>query len=159
MMTFFKSSLNLTLITLLTCAGLAIPALAATDNDNSIRAADFEGNLNSGQGFRLIKGDVTATDDLEDFRKILLTGRTNLRLIGEGVAPNGGRTDLLLVRDFNNNGVIDRNQGEVIGQSLGSFSHQITRQNLAAGDYFVIIRSKQFNADKVQYQVSADARV
>lgn len=40
MMTFFKSSLNLTLLTLLTCAGLAIPALAATDNDNSIRAAD-----------------------------------------------------------------------------------------------------------------------
>lgn len=158
-MTFCKSSLNLILLTVLTCGGLATPVLATPDNDNSIRAADFEGNLNSGQGFRLIKGDVTATDDFEDFRKILLTGRTNLRLNLEGVAPNGGRTDLLLVRDSNNNGVIDRNEGEVIGQSRNQFSHQITRQNLTAGDYFVIVRSRQFNADKVQYQVSADARI
>lgn len=156
-MNFFKSSLNLALLGLLTCTGLTAPALAAPDNDNSIRAADFEGPLNSGQGFRTIKGDVTATDDLEDFRTILLTGNTNLRLNLEGVAPNGGRTDLLLIRDGNNNGAIDR--GEIIGQSRNQFAHQITRQNLAAGDYIVIIRSRQFNADKVQYQVTADARI
>ncbi|MBN4006882.1 hypothetical protein [Nostoc sp. LPT] len=157
-MNCFKSSLKLTLLTLLTC-GLVSPAFATPDNDNSIFAADFEGNLNSGQGFLQIKGDVTTTDDLEDFRKVLLTGRSNLRLKLEGVAPNGGRTDLLLVRDSNNNGQIDRNQGEVIGQSRDSFSHQITRQYLTAGDYFVIIRSRQFSSNKVQYQVSADARV
>jgi hypothetical protein len=156
-MTFCKSSLNFILLSLLTCSGLATPVLATPDNDNSIPAADFEGNLNSGQGFRTIKGDVTATDDPEDFRKILLTGRTNLRLIGEGVAPNGGRTDLLLVRDFNNNGVIE--QGDIIGQSRNSFSHQITRKNLAAGEYYVIIRSRQLSANKVQYRVTADARI
>jgi hypothetical protein len=74
-MNFFKSSLNLTLLSLLTCTGLAAPVLATPDNDNSIRAADFEGNLNS-LGVRTIKGDVTATDDLKDFRKFLLTGRS-----------------------------------------------------------------------------------
>ncbi len=77
-MTVFKSSLKLTLISLLTCSGLAMPALATPDNDNSIRAADFEGNVNNG-GLRKIKGDVTATDDLQDFRHFLLTSRSNLR--------------------------------------------------------------------------------
>ncbi len=88
-MNFFKPCLNLTLLSLLNWTGLAAPVHAI----HSIRAADFEGNLNSGQGFRMIKGDVTASDDFEDFRKILLTDRTNLRLNIEGVAPNGGRTD------------------------------------------------------------------
>lgn len=158
LMNCVKSSLKLMFLGLLAC-GLAAPALATPDNDNSIRAADFEGNLDSGRGFRIIKGDVTATDDQEDFRKILLTGNSNLRLILEGVAPNGGRTDLLLVRDKNNNGVIDRNLGEVIGESRNSFFHQITRNNLPFGNYFVIIRSRQFSSNKVQYQVSVDARV
>lgn len=53
-MNCFKLSLKLTLLSLLTCV-LAAPAFAISDNDNSIRAADFEGNLNSGQGFRQIK--------------------------------------------------------------------------------------------------------
>ncbi len=155
-MEFIKTSLKISLLSLLTF-GLTTPAFAIPDNDNGIRAADFAGNLNSGQGFIKITGNVTATDDLEDFKQVLLTGRSNLRLIGEGVAPNGGRTDLLLVRDLNNNGRID--QGETIGRSLGSFSHQITRQNLAPGPYYIIIRSKQFNSNKVEYQVSVDARV
>jgi hypothetical protein len=44
-MTFFKSSLNLALLSLLTCAGLAAPALATADSDNSIRNAQFEGTV------------------------------------------------------------------------------------------------------------------
>ena len=88
-MNFFKPYLNLTLFSLLNWTGLAAPVHAT----HSIRATYFEGNLNSGQGFRTIKGDVTATNDLEDFRKILLTGRTNLPLNIEGIAPNGERID------------------------------------------------------------------
>jgi hypothetical protein len=153
-MTVFKSSFKLTLISLLTCSGLAMPALATPDNDNSIRAADFEGNVNNG-GLRKIKGDVTATDDLQDFRQFLLTGRSNLRVIGEGIAPDGGRTDLLLIRDFNNNGVID--PGDTIAKSSGSFSHSFTRKNLDPGNYFILVRSAQFNANKVKYQVTVDA--
>jgi hypothetical protein len=41
-MNVFNSSLNLTLLSLLTCTGLAAPVLATTDFDNSIRDADGE---------------------------------------------------------------------------------------------------------------------
>jgi hypothetical protein len=146
-MNFFKSSLNLTLIGLLTCAGLAAPALATPDNDNSVSAADFEGNLNNG-GVRTIKGDVTATDDLKDFRKFLLTGSSNLRITGEGVAPNGGRTNLSLLNS----------SGQVIAKSSGSFLHSFTRKNLAAGNYIIVVESAKLNADKIKYQVTVDAR-
>jgi hypothetical protein len=146
-MNFFKSSLNLTLLSLLTCTGLAAPALATPDNDNSIRAADFEGNLNNG-GVRTIKGDVTATDDLKDFRTFLLTGRSNLHITGEGVAPNGGRTNLSLLSE----------SGQVIAKSSGSFSHSFTRKNLAPGNYIIVVESAQFNANKIKYQVTVDAR-
>jgi hypothetical protein len=142
-MTFFKSSLNLALLSLLTCTGLAAPALATADFDNSVRDADDEGNLNS-PGVRTIKGDVTATDDLQDFRQVTLTGRANLRITGNSV----GRTDLLLL-----NG-----SGQVIAKSSGSFSHSFTRNNLEAGKYIVLVRSAQLNANNVKYQVNLDAR-
>lgn len=146
-MNFLKSSLKVTLLSLLTCGGLATSVLATPDNDNSLRAADFEGNLNNG-AVRKIKGDVTATDDLADFRQFLLTGRSNLRITGEGVAPNGGRTNLLLLRE----------SGQVIAKSSGSFSHSFTRNNLDPGNYIIVVESAQFNANKVKYQVTLDAR-
>jgi hypothetical protein len=146
-MNFFNSSLNITLLSLLTCTGLAAPVLATTDFDNSIRDADFEGNLNSG-AVRKINGDVTATDDLKDFRKFLLTGRSNLRVTGEGVAPNGGRTNLSLLTE----------SGQVIAKSSGSFSHSFTRNNLAPGNYIILVENAQFNANKVKYQVTVDGR-
>ncbi|AKG24084.1 hypothetical protein IJ00_24685 [Calothrix sp. 336/3] len=152
----YSSRLSLALLTVLTCA-IASPAFAIRDFDNSVSAADFVGNLNSGTGFRTIQGDVTATDDLEDFKQILLTGRSNLRLNLEGVAPDGGRTDLTLVQDKNRNGRLD--SGEIIAKSRNSFSHQITRQNLTAGNYIIIIASRQLNSSKVRYKVTVDARV
>ncbi|WP_310414824.1 hypothetical protein [Chamaesiphon sp. OTE_8_metabat_110] len=142
-MNFFKSCLNLTLISLLTCTGLATPVLATPDFDNSVRDADDEGNLNS-PGARTIKGDVTATDDLQDFRQFTLTGRANLRITGN----SAGRTDLLLLRG----------SGQVIAKSSGSFSHSFTRNNLEAGKYIILVRSAQFNANSVTYQVNLDAR-
>ena len=146
-MNFFKSCLNLTLLSLLTCTGLAAPALATPDFDNSVRDADFEGNVNNG-GSRKIKGDVTATNDLKDFRKFLLTGRANLHITGEGVAPNGGRTNLSLLNE----------SGQVLANSSGSFSHSFTRKNLAPGNYIIVVESAQFNANQVKYQVTVDAR-
>jgi hypothetical protein len=142
-MNFFKSCLNLTLLSLLICTGLAAPALATTDSDNSIRDADFEGNVDNG-GSRKIKGDVTATDDLKDFRTFLLTGSSNLRITGDSV----GRTDLSLLSE----------SGQVIAKSSGSFSHSFTRKNLKAGNYIIRVESAQFNANKVNYQVTVDAR-
>jgi hypothetical protein len=142
-MKFFKSCLNLTLLSLLTCTGLAAPVLATTDFDNSVRDADDEGNLNS-PGVRTINGDVTATDDLQDFRQVTLTGRANLRITGS----SAGRTDLLLLSK----------SGQVIAKSSGSFSHSFTRNNLEAGKYIVLVRSAQFNANSVKYQVNLNAR-
>lgn len=78
-MNFFKPCLNFTLLSLLNWTGLAAPVHATPDNDSIIRAADFAGNLNSGEGFWTMRGAATATDDFEDFRKILLTDRSNLR--------------------------------------------------------------------------------
>lgn len=154
-MTFFKSSLNLALLSLLTCTGLAAPALATADSDNSIRNAQFEGNVDRFGQSRQINGDVTATNDLEDFRKFLLTGKATLHISGKSnIAPNGGRTDLLLVRDFNNNGVLD--SGELIAKSSGSFQHSFTRKDLLAGNYIVILRNRELNSNKVQYQVTVD---
>jgi hypothetical protein len=146
-MNFFKSSLNLTLLSLLTCLGLSAPALATPDSDNSVRDAEFEGNVNNGAS-RKIKGDVTTTDDLKDFRQFTLTARSNLRITGEGVAPNGGRTNLSLLN----------NSGQVIAKSSGSFSHSFTRNNLASGNYIIVVESAQFNANKNKYQVTVDAR-
>jgi hypothetical protein len=142
-MNFFKSCLNLTLLSLLTCTGLAAPVLATSDFDNSVRDADDEGNLNN-PGVRTIKGDVTATDDLQDFRQFTLTGRSNLRITGN----SAGRTDLLLLRG----------SGQIIAKSSGSFSHSFTRNNLDAGTYIILVRSAQFNANSVKYQVNLDAR-
>jgi hypothetical protein len=149
-MNFFKSSLTLTLIGLLTCAGLATPALATPDFDNSLSAADFEGNLNIG-GVRTIKGDVTTTNDVQDFRQFDLTANSTVRFSG---TSSGGATDLLLIRDFNNNGVLD--PGEVIVKSSGSFSHSFTK-NLASGKYVVVIRSRKFSADIVPFNVTVKA--
>jgi hypothetical protein len=146
-MNFFKSCLNLTLLGLLTCTGLAAPALATTDSDNSRDTAGEEGNLNNG-GVLKIKGDVTATDDLKDFRKFQLNDPSNLRITGQGVAPNGGRTNLSLLNA----------SGQVIAKSSGSFSHSFTRKNLAKGTYFIVVESAQFNADKIQYLVTVNAR-
>ena len=53
-MNFFKSCLNLTLLSLLTCTGLAAPVLATPDNDNSLSAANLEGNIDNG-GSRTLK--------------------------------------------------------------------------------------------------------
>ncbi|PSB57819.1 hypothetical protein [Chamaesiphon polymorphus] len=153
-MTFFKYSLNLALLSLLTCAGLAAPALATADSDNSIRNAQFEGTVDRFGRSRQIKGDVTSTDDLADFRQFLLTGKASLRITGEGIAPNGGRTDLKLVRDFNNNGKVD--SGEVIVRSSGSFSYSLATKNLLPGNYIVIIESRNLNANKIKYQVTID---
>jgi hypothetical protein len=146
-MNFFKSSLNITLLSLLTCTGLAAPVLATPDNDNSRDTAGEEGDLNNG-GVRKIEGDVTATDDLKDFRKFQLNGLSNLRITGQGVAPNGGRTNLSLLNA----------SGQVIAKSSGSFSHSFTRKNLAKGNYTIVVESAQFNANKIKYQVTVDAR-
>jgi hypothetical protein len=155
-MSFIQSSLKIISLSLLACS-LATSVYATPDNDNSIRAADFKGNLDSGRGLLKITGDVTATDDFADFKQVLLTGNSNLRVTGEAIAPNGGRTDLLLVRDGNDNGRID--PGETISKSLNSFSHSFTRKNLPFGNYIVIIRSAQLSNAKVQYSVTLDARV
>jgi hypothetical protein len=149
-MNFFKSCLNLTLIGLLTCAGLATPVLATPDFDNSLSAADDEGNVDNGQS-RTIKGDVTTTDDAQDFRQFTLVRNSTVRFSG---TSNGGATDLLLVRDFNNNRVLD--PGEIIAKSSGSFSHSFTR-NLASGKYVVVIRSRKFSADIVPFNVTVKA--
>jgi hypothetical protein len=146
-MNFFKSCLNLTLLSLLTCIGLSAPALATPDSDNSVRDAESEGNLNNG-AVRKIKGDVTATDDLKDFQQFTLAGSSNLRITGEGVAPNGGRTNLSLLNS----------SGQVIAKSSGSFLHSFTRKNLAAGNYIIVVESAKLNADKIKYQVTVDAR-
>jgi hypothetical protein len=153
-MNFVKSSLNLTLLSLLTCTGLAAPALAIPDNDNSIGSAQIEKTVNPFGPSLKIKGDVTATDDPSDFRQFLLTGKASLRITGEGIAPNGGRTDLKLVRDFNNNGKVD--PGEVIVRSSGSFSHSLATDKLLPGNYIVIVESRKFNSDKIKYQVTID---
>jgi hypothetical protein len=141
-MNFFKSCLNLTLLSLLTCTGLTAPALATPDSDNSVRDADDEGNLNRG-GSRTIKGDVTATDDLQDFRQFTLTGSSNLRITGN----SAGRTNLSLLSE----------SGQVIAKSSGSFSHSFTRNNLNAGKYIIRVESAQFNANKVNYQATVNA--
>ena len=141
-MNFFKSCLNLTLLSLLTCTGLTAPAFATTDFDNSVRDADDEGNLNRGES-RTIKGDVTATDDLQDFRQFTLTGSSNLRITGN----SAGRTNLSLLSE----------SGQVIAKSSGSFSHSFTRNNLKAGKYIIRVESAQFNANKVNYQATVNA--
>ncbi|OKH53962.1 hypothetical protein NIES2101_09495 [Calothrix sp. HK-06] len=138
------------------CLGLTSPAFATSDSDNNIQNAISIGNLNSGQVLTLT-GDVTTTDDLEDFRKFELKGTSNVRLNEEKIAPNGGRTDLVWIRDANNNQRIDA--GETIGNSRDSFSHQITRKNLPAGTYYIIVRNRQLNSNKVQYQVTVNAKV
>ena len=150
-MNFFKSCLNLTLLSLLTCTGLAAPVLATPDNDNSLSAANLEGNIDNG-GSRTIKGDVTTTNDAQDFRQFTLIRNSTVHFSG---TSNGGATDLLLVRDFNNNGVLD--PGEVISKSMNSFSHSFTRKNLASGNYVVVIRSRKFSADIVPFTVTVKA--
>ncbi len=98
--------------------------------DNTLGTARDVGTLTSTQ---TLSGFVGNTDTV-DFYKLNLGAGGNLNITLTGLAADA---DVSLIRDFNNNGVVD--PGETIAYSMrgGSNDEAINLSGLASGQYFV----------------------
>ena len=78
--------------------------------------------------------DFVGSIDTNDFYRFNLAANSNLSVLLNGLTANA---DLQLIRDTNNNGVVDA--GEILQSSVlnGTLAESITVNNLAAGSYFV----------------------
>lgn len=97
------------------------------------------GILNSSRSYRDFVGTIDTasnTVDLNDVYRFSLSTTSNVALNLTGLSADA---DLYLIRDFNNNGVVDA--AEVLGRSIFSSTtnESITRTGLLAGNYFVLV--------------------
>jgi serine protease len=108
--------------------GSADPLLAPLNN--TLRTAN---NLGTLVGGRSLGGSVTPSDRF-DFHRFQIDTPSNLHLM---LADLTSDADLYLIRDANQNGVID--SGEIIARSIqaGSNVEAITFNNLRSGQYYI----------------------
>ncbi|NJM47408.1 MAG: S8 family serine peptidase [Alkalinema sp. RU_4_3] len=111
---------------------LSISADSAGDTPRTARILD---NI---PGVTTTVREYVSTSDSEDFYRFFLNSNSNVEINLRNLTSDA---DLYLIRDANNNGLYDI--GEAIDLSLrtGSQAEQISLQNLAAGNYFIRVRS------------------
>lgn len=126
-------------------------ALVATrpDPGNILRDAT---NLGTLAGQRFLTESLSGSDR-EDLYRLNLSSTSDLSLALTGLSNNA---DLFLIRDLNNNGIVDA--GDVLQSSTapGSQSEFINFSNLAAGNYFVGVRGDG-SATNYSLRLTADA--
>lgn len=112
-----------------TSYALTLTADAAGETLSSARNI---GVLNSSRSY----SDFVGSIDTSDFYRFQINSSSDLTLNLRGLAADA---DLFLIRDFNNNGLIDN--GEVLRNSRlsGNTPESITLSGLAAGNYFVLV--------------------
>jgi Bacterial pre-peptidase C-terminal domain len=91
-------------------------------------------NLGSLNGTTTIR-DFVGADDLQDFYRVQLNGiSNNLAITLSNLTADA---DLSLIRDINNNGLVDSGERIAFSGNLGTATDSINLQNLAAGNYFI----------------------
>jgi Bacterial pre-peptidase C-terminal domain len=105
----------------------------------SLLTARNLGGLNGSTTLR----DFVGSDDRLDFYRLQLTDNSNT--LNVGLRDLSADADVSLIRDFNNNGLID--DGEIVAQSVNSGTNpeSLNLQNLGAGTYY--LRVNQYTGD------------
>lgn len=110
-------------------ADTAIQALTAGNTLGTAR------NLGTWQGIRTVS-DFVGAGDPQDFYRIQLNTTSNLSLALSGLRADA---DLILIRDFNGNGTIDRGDMLAVSEASDTTPEQINATGLAPGNYFVLV--------------------
>jgi hypothetical protein len=113
--------------------------LTADAAGETLSTARNIGILNSSRSYRDFVGTIDAasnTVDLDDVYRFSLSTTSNVTLNLTGLSADA---DLYLIRDFNNNGVVET--AELLSRSIlsGTANESITRTGLLAGNYFVLV--------------------
>jgi serine protease len=110
-------------------------SISADSAGDTLRTARVLDNV---PGVTTTVSEYVSTSDTEDFYRVYLNSNSNVEINLRNLTSDA---DLYLIRDANNNGIYDI--GESISSSvrLGSQNEQISLQNLAAGNYFIRVRS------------------
>lgn len=116
---------------------------------NTLTAATNLGTLSGQRNL----SDNLSLNDVDDLYRFSLNTTSDLQLTLTGLTSNA---DLFLIRDANNNGVVD--SGDVLQSStlVGSLSEFISLAGLAAGNYFVGVRGYG-NTTNYTLSLTADA--
>ncbi|MDX2240013.1 MAG: PPC domain-containing protein [Leptolyngbyaceae cyanobacterium bins.302] len=141
----YQGSLNSSTSYSLSVQGM--PSLgSAPEPNNSISQAFDLSTLNGTRHFSGFVNQVApifgsfVTGDLADFYRFNLGTTSNFSVSLTGLTANA---DVQVIRDANNNGLVD--SGEVIASSTlaGSSSELLNIQGLGSGDYFVRVNAPQ----------------
>jgi serine protease len=94
-------------------------------------------SLDSRAGVTTTVREFVGPSDREDFYRFTLNGTSTVDLTLRNLSNDA---DLFLIRDANNNGIVDF--GETLGYGLnyGTQSDRISLANLSAGNYFIQVR-------------------
>ncbi len=79
--------------------------------------------------------DFVGTGDLQDFYRIQLNGNSNTLAIA--LKDLTADADVYLIRDINNNGILDAGETIAVSNKAGTLTEQIDQQNLSAGSYYI----------------------
>jgi serine protease len=82
--------------------------------------------------------EFVGSSDLSDYYRFYLNGTSNIDLTLRNLSADA---DLFLIRDINNNGIVDLGERFESSINLGTQSDRISLSNLSAGSYFIEVRS------------------
>lgn len=109
--------------------------LAVENNVGVLSGTQSFTNPSSMEGETLDRRNGIATTDSSDLYRFSLNSIRNVSLALTGISA-GADLDLRLIRDFNNNGIVDAGE-ELASSTYSSNWNEAINKNLEAGDYFV----------------------
>jgi len=117
----------------------ATPGLGyAPELNNTLSTAYDIGTLNGDRSFVGYVG----SDDTQDIYRFTLGTTSNFNLSLAGLSADA---DVYVIRDSNNNGILDPGETIALSANVGTLPESINLQGLGAGNYFVEVR--QFNGN------------
>lgn len=118
---------------------ILLPPILFTDN--SLNAAQNLGNLTGTQ----TRTGFVGSSDTVDFYRINLTGSGSTNSLNLTLTGMTADADLELIRDIDDDGVIDAGERIAFGNRSGNGDESINLHNLAGGEYFIGV--KQWSGD------------
>jgi serine protease len=95
-------------------------------------------SLESLSGVTTTVREFVGTSDREDYYRFYLNGNSNVNLNLRNLSADA---DLYLIRDANNNGIVDIGETLDFSINTGTENDRISLNNLSAGSYFILVKS------------------
>jgi serine protease len=81
--------------------------------------------------------EFVGTSDREDYYRFYLNGNSNVELTLRDLSNDA---DIIVIRDANNNGIVDAGERIGFGLNYGTQNDRISLSNLSAGNYFILVQ-------------------